>query len=119
MVFHPHIVQNPCTEEGAFRVPDPLPDTILSVTNRNHDLLIPHGFMFLCNNSDLARQSHHWRCQQPGCPARINTTFWDIVRGDPTAGHTHDAPEARVFQHLFRWHLWCEFPTTKGSRMKS
>ena len=70
--------------------------------------------MFLCNNSDPARQSHHWRCQQPGCPARVNTTFWDIVRGDPTAGHNHDAPEGRVLQHLFRWHLWVLIPTLQG-----
>lgn len=103
--FNPRAVRNLFVYDGMFRVPFPIPELILLLSNNGNPMLYNNGAILSCsNNCKLIELQHcftgNW------CTSTVNTVGWNRVKGPVSHKHSHEDQYSDLIRHTFCWFLW-------------
>ncbi|KAJ9083265.1 hypothetical protein DSO57_1036429 [Entomophthora muscae] len=106
---------NPADVDGEFVIPAVMPEFYVTETLRGNKAVVYKYFLYFCEDGKKKQKYHHFRCNAPGCKARLTTNGWDEVRASSGEHHhpaPNDLPERMIRQFIKRKVLSSNEPST-------
>lgn len=115
LLDRPPTPPNPADVNGEFVIPSVIPEFYVTETLRGNKAVVYKYFLYFCEDGKKEQKYHHFRCNAPGCKARLTTYGWDSVRAASGEHHhpaPNDLPERMIRQFIKRKAVSSDEPST-------